>query len=579
MRGGFAFPVLVGKEVTAVLEFFSDRPVDLNPSLLQLMTNVGTQLGRVVERKRAEAELSKASVAAEAANQAKSVFLANMSHELRTPLNAILGYSELLTEIAEEDGLDGFVSDLQKINVAGKHLLTLINSILDLSRIEAGKMPLFLETFDVGAAVREVADTVAPLFAERGNKFEVACAPEVGTMRADAMKVKQILFNLLGNARKFTENGSVRLEVERRAEADAERIVFRVSDTGIGMTEEQLERIFHAFMQAEDSTSRRFGGTGLGLSIAKKFCDMMGGDISVESEPGRGTVFTVRLPVGVYEAPREGAHAAADVTAPAPPEGATVVLVVDDDPAVRELMKLFLGKEGFRVEAASGGEEGIEAARALRPDVITLDVMMPGMDGWAVLAALKADPDLEDIPVIMLTIVDDRNLGYTLGAAEYMTKPIDWSRLTSLLGKYRHEAESPCTVLVVEDDKATRQLLRRSLERDGWAVEEAENGRVALARVAERRPDLILLDLMMPEMDGFEFVEEMRRDPRWAKIPVTIITAKDITPDDRLRLSGGVEKIIEKGAYSREELLREVRSLVSACARRHASHQSQQQPT
>jgi CheY-like chemotaxis protein len=207
--------------------------------------------------------------------------------------------------------------------------------------------------------------------------------------------------------------------------------------------------------------------------------------------------------------------------------------------------------------------------------VITLDVMMPGMDGWAVLSALKADPALEDIPVIMLTIVDERNLGYTLGAAEYMTKPVDWPRLTTLLNKYRHEADEGCTVLVVEDDEATRHLLRRSLERDGWGVDEAENGLVALARVAERKPDLILLDLMMPEMDGFEFVRELRRDPRWAAIPVAIITAKDITPDDRLRLSGGVEKILEKGAYGREELMREVRELVAACARRRAP----QQPT
>jgi CheY-like chemotaxis protein len=251
----------------------------------------------------------------------------------------------------------------------------------------------------------------------------------------------------------------------------------------------------------------------------------------------------------------------------APPEGATVVLVIDDDPAMRELTKHFLGKEGFHVEAAASGEDGLRLARKLRPDVITLDVVMPGMDGYSVVSALMADEELRDIPVVMLTIVDEKSHGFPQGVADYMKKPIDWERLTALLNKYRYTAELACTVLVIDDSEIDRELLKRMLERDGWVVETAENGRIGLERVAERQPDLILLDLNMPEMDGFEFVKALRREPRWATIPIAIITARDITFEDRIRLGGCVEKFLEKGSYSKEELLREVRDLVSACAR------------
>jgi CheY-like chemotaxis protein len=239
-------------------------------------------------------------------------------------------------------------------------------------------------------------------------------------------------------------------------------------------------------------------------------------------------------------------------------------LVIDDDPTVHDLMRRFLNKEGFWVEVAANGETGLELARQLHPAAITLDVMMPGMDGWVVLSVLKTDPDLVDIPVIMLTIVDDKNLGYALGAADYLTKPIDRERLVAVLSKYRCE-QPRCSVLLVEDDPATREMLRRTLEKEEWWVAEAENGRVALEQVAETRPELILLDLMMPEMDGFEFITELRKDPVWRTIPIVVITAMDLTPEDRLRLNGYVTQILQKGAYSREELLQEVRDLVAAC--------------
>jgi CheY-like chemotaxis protein/anti-sigma regulatory factor (Ser/Thr protein kinase) len=372
-------------------------------------------------------------------------------------------------------------------------------------------------------------------------------------MRADMTKVRQALFNLLSNACKFTERGTVSLTVT----ADGGEIAFSVRDTGIGMTAEQVERLFQAFSQADAATTRRFGGTGLGLALSRRLCRMMGGDVTVESEPGRGSVFTVRLPMHVAEAPEETAVPVA------PDENAGrvagTVLVIDDQPAVRDLMQRFLTKEGFRVATASSGEEGVRRARELRPDAITLDVMMPGMDGWAVLSTLKADPGVADIPVVMLTIVDDKNLGYALGAAEYLTKPIDRERLVTVLRKYRRDLP----VLVVDDDAGVRQLLRRMLEPDGYTVVEAENGRVALEELRRLTPSVVLLDLMMPEMDGFEFVAEFRAHESWRAIPVVVITAKDLTGEDRERLNGYVQKILQKGAHTREQLLAEVRDLVA----------------
>jgi CheY-like chemotaxis protein len=338
-------------------------------------------------------------------------------------------------------------------------------------------------------------------------------------------------------------------------------VVFTVTDTGIGMTEAQLGRLFQEFTQAEATTSRRYGGTGLGLALSRRLCRLMGGDVTVESARGRGSTFTIRLPAEVPEPAAAAPAAPRDADGPA---GGSLVLVIDDDPAVRELMGRFLARERFRVAQAAGGEEGLRLARTLRPDAITLDVMMPGLDGWTVLTALKADPATVDIPVVMLTIMDDRGQGYALGATEYLTKPIDRERLLDVLGRYRRDR----VVLVVEDDAALRELVRRSLEREGYAVLEAKDGRDALARVEERAPGVILLDLMMPVMDGFEFLVELRRVEAWREIPVIVLTAKDVTAGDRERLNGSVARILQKGAYGREALLAEVRALVAASVRR-----------
>ena len=524
---------------------------------------VGGQQVGIIAMYHDVSELLRARREAEAANAAKSQFLASMSHELRTPLNAILGYAEMLQEDAEAAGQGALVPDLEKIHAAGKHLLALINDVLDLSKIEAGKMQLYLETFSVRQALDDVAATVRPLVEKNANRLELEGRGDLGALHADLTRVRQILLNLLSNASKFTQHGTITLSATRQAGDAGDELVFQVRDTGIGMTPEQLAGLFEPFAQAEAATAAKYGGTGLGLAISRRFAEMMGGGITVESEPGKGSTFTLRLPARQATAAADSQPAEAGPSPDAVPvAGGASVLVIDDDPAVRRLMSRSLAKEGFRVLEAATGEAGLTLAREQRPAVITLDVLMPGMDGWAVLAALKADPALADIPVLMVTIVDERNLGFSLGASEYLTKPIDRDRLAAVVR--RHAGGPARRVLVVEDDAGTRALLRRILEPEGWEVHEAENGRVALERGGAQRPDLVLLDLLMPEMDGFEFLEAIRDRDGWRTTPVIVLTAKDLTADDRRRLNGGVERIVLKGAHSRDALVRDVRQLVSA---------------
>jgi len=544
-----------------------------------LIDRFNEMLTRIEEHEKEIQEVNEQLVQSEqrarAATQAKSHFLANMSHELRTPLNAIIGYSEMLQEEAQDSGQESFVPDLKKINRSGRHLLDLINDVLDLSKIEAGKMELYLETFDIPNLLEDISTTVQLLVQKNSNVLEVRCPANLGAMRADMTKVRQSLFNLLSNASKFTNNGKITLEAAREiSPTKGDWIVFRVSDTGIGMTPEQQDRVFEAFSQADASTARDFGGTGLGLTITKTFCRMMGGNVTLTSEPGKGTTFIIRLPTEVREADAESAAASKSIAAPLNTEGKPV-LVIDDDADTRQVLKRFLNRKGFPIECASNGEEGLRLARELHPMAIILDVMMPGMDGWAVLSTLKSEPDVRDIPVVMLTIVDDKNLGYGLGATDYMIKPVDRDRLTEILAKFR-DVPPPRSALVVDDEEPARKMLTQILEKEHWNVIQAEDGLIALERIAKQRPDLILLDLMMPKMNGYQFVAELRKHAEWRSIPIIVVTAKDMSTEERIALDGYVEKVLPKHALTEDALLTEIQDLIAACVEAKKPAQNKQ---
>jgi signal transduction histidine kinase/DNA-binding response OmpR family regulator len=498
-------------------------------------------------------ELERAKETADAANQAKSTFLASMSHELRTPLTAIIGFSEMLLAEAQTDGKKEQAEDLTRINDSATHLLGLINDILDLSKVEAGKMELHLETFDVAKLVADVRETLQPLVAKNTNRLMVDCPANIGAMRSDLTKVRQALLNLLSNANKFTESGTIKLDV-RRQSSDT---IFIINDTGIGMTPEQVSRLFQAFTQADSSTARKYGGTGLGLAITRQFCELMGGSVAVQSEPGKGSTFTLRLPSEVAKA--KSLDAAISSPATAATSDGPCVLVIDDDSNVHRLIERTLKDEGYSLRFASNARDGLRLARELRPSAITLDVMMPETDGWTLLSSLKSDPELARIPVIMVTIVGDKELGFALGASEYLIKPIDRNQLVLVLKRYLRD-QPDGQVLIVEDDANLREMLRRTLEAEKWQVAEAEHGLAALESIRARKPAVILLDLMMPVMDGFELLAELRKSEDWRNIPVVVITAMDLSPEDRRRLAGLTQRILEKGAFVREELAREIRN-------------------
>ncbi|MEO0539453.1 MAG: response regulator [Cyanobacteria bacterium P01_A01_bin.105] len=516
-----------------------------------------------------------ARVRAEDANRSKSEFMANMSHELRTPLNAIIGYSEMLEEDAEDGGQEEYVPDLRKIQGSGKHLLGLINSVLDLSKIEAGRMELYLEDVNVKQLVDQIVDTIQPLAQKSGNHLSVYCPSDIGTIYADQTKLRQSLFNLLSNACKFTENGDVSLTVEQIAAVDpaifeGEWLRLTVSDTGIGMTLDQQNKVFDAFAQADSSTTRKFGGTGLGLTITQQFLNMMGGAVAVESAYGEGTTFTIELPgrVPSQSATAEPFYATATVADRSSERSFDAswktVLVIDDDADSREILQRSLTDAGYNVACAATGEQGLALASELMPDAITLDVMMPQKDGWSVLKALKEQPDLAEIPVILLSIVEDRPLGHSLGAVDYLTKPIDRPRLLNVLSKHLSDVGTP-TILVVEDDVNAREIMGRFLQQQDWRVDLTSNGREALTYLAREIPDMILLDLMMPELDGFGLMKEIQKNPDWAKIPVIVVTAKALTADEQQQLEG-VAKVYQKADFDRQSLLADVRSVVSGAA-------------
>jgi PAS domain S-box-containing protein len=515
----------------------------------------GTNTDVTEQRKQGE-DLAAARDAAEDANRAKSQFLANMSHELRTPLSAVIGYSEMLEDEVEDMGEQHLLADLGKIKTNARHLLSLINDVLDISKIEANKMEVYAETFDVATFTSDVASTVGSLMAKKNNTFTFDLPDTLGTMHSDVTKIRQVLINLLSNAAKFTENGKINLAVRRQIRDSGDVMVFTVRDTGLGMTEEQVGRLFQRFSQADVSTTRRFGGTGLGLAITKAFTDMLGGAIAIASTPGQGSRFEVTFPV-------ESASRTVDADAPhehVAEHEDDLVLVIDDDPATRDLLSRFLTKEGFSVRVAEDGRTGLVLAEKLKPRVILLDVTMPRMDGWSVLRSLKENAHLAAIPVVMCTIIDEQNLGFSLGASDYVLKPVNWEHLREVLARVQKDAAKG-DVLIVEDDEDTRSRVRGLLAKNGWTVTEAENGRAALDAVKLHVPSVVLLDLNMPEMDGFTFLRQFRASQEWAAVPVIVMTARDLSVGERAELKGGGARIFEKGRVGMRELVDQLRAL------------------
>ena len=544
-------------------------------STVSLLQTLAAQSVMAIQNARLFQQIQEKGEQLEAASKLKSQFLANMSHELRTPLNAIIGVTEMLHEDAVDLDRDDELEPLDRVLRAARHLLALINDILDLSKIEAGKMELHPENFPLAPLVDDIVKTMQPLAEKAGNKLVVNCPPDIGNIFTDPTRVRQALLNLASNANKFTDKGTVTFNVSRAKANGVDWVTMQVSDSGIGMTPEQVGRLFQDFVQADASTTRKYGGTGLGLAITKRFCEMMGGDVTVESEQGKGSTFTIKLPAQAAVAQsnvqptlslRSSGALAGTLRSSAKPDGGHVILVIDDDVTVLEVTERFLVREGFAVVTAKGGIEGLRLARELRPAAITLDVMMPDLDGWTVLAAIKGDPILADIPVVLMSIVDEKNRGYSLGATDYLIKPVNREKLSASIRKICGSEGQHA--LLVDDEDIVRKGMAQALEREGWSIGHAANGKEALEYLSNNKPDVIVLDLMMPEMDGFEFLDQMRRRPEWREIPVMVATSKDLTGEDRQRLSSGVDRIIQKHASERDTILQEVGRTLAAYVKR-----------
>ena len=560
------FPLIIDDEVIGVLAFANTEDhFDLDETDIKDIEQYVTYIVSALRNAHTHEKLQIAQQGADEANRAKSQFLANMSHELRTPMNAVIGYSEMLEEEAEDQGLDDFIPDLQRIRSAGRHLLQLINDVLDLSKIEADKVELYPENIHVLALLEEIAATVKPLVEENKNTLSVVNESSPEVIFADATKLRQVIMNLLSNAAKFTQSGEIKVISKAVNEQGTDWLIIDITDTGIGMTAEQIDRLFQPFSQADASTTREFGGTGLGLVISRRYCEMMGGSLEVESEADRGSRFTVRLPVNAGDTkpatednqPVTSPVTAAESTANNGAGMAPTILVIDDDESVRDLMHRLLSRGGYHVVTAADGETGLQLARKLKPSVITLDVIMHYPDGWTVLQQLKSEPALADIPVVMQTVLDEKQKGYTLGAADYLSKPIDRKRLLDVVG--RLSTSSKQTVLVVEDDLDTQARMKKWLQADGWTVFTADNGLEGLEQFIEIQPAIMILDLVMPKMDGIELIERMRQDYPDADVRVIVVTAKDLTAEEMSRLNGYVQRIIQKSAGSLDDIIDEIK--------------------
>jgi signal transduction histidine kinase/CheY-like chemotaxis protein len=559
LRAGYrallVMPLLSRDKLMGALVVWRKAPGEFSQHTLELLQTFAAQSVLAIQNARLFQEIEEKGRQLELTSQHKSQFVASMSHELRTPLNAIIGLTEMMVSNAPRFGTEKAQEPLRRVHGAGTHLLGLINQVLDLSKIEAGKLELSPETVNVAPLLEDIIGTARQLAEHNKNRLVVESPDNLGSLTVDPMRLRQILLNLLSNACKFTQQGEVRLRVKRVVDG-RDWIEIAVADTGIGMTPEQQAKLFEEFTQADSSTSRQYGGTGLGLAITRKLARLMGGDVTVTSELGKGSVFTVRLPASADSQVKSstGADGRRSPTADR-------VLVIDDDATARELIADHLKAEGFSVVTAAGGVEGLKLAKELRPTAITLDVIMPDLDGWSVLAALRQDPELAEIPVIMITIVDEHRRGIALGAAGYLTKPIDRERLHRLVSRFRAPVPPTC-VLLVEDDAVQRERMRGWLEGPQWTVREAANGREALDRLKEGKPDVILLDLMMPEMDGFAVVAALQKEAGWRDIPVIVITSLDLDAKDRERLNAGVRFVLVKERFRPADLVERIRRLV-----------------
>lgn len=521
------------------------------------------------------------------ANKAKSTFLANMSHELRTPLNAVIGYSEILLDELDPLVLASNSTDVHKIHAAGRHLLALINNILDISKIEAGRMEIHVESFSIGDVVRDIANGVEPLLRQNKNKLMLNLEPQAGTMSSDLTKVRQIFFNLIGNAIKFTNGGVITVSLTRHTIDDRDWITFSVADTGIGMTTEEQGRAFSPFFQGDDSTTRRYGGTGLGLAITRQLTELLGGRIEFRSGKGLGSTFVVHLPV--KSVPRASIVALSNWTNVGPKvdaaavrfhklapgaerrERVSTVLSIDDDASVRDLMERFLTRQGFFAYTAANALEGLELARQIMPDVITLDVMMPEKDGWWVLGQLKRDPDLASIPVVMLTMVENKELGYALGAADFLTKPVDQRMLHDTIVKNIRDP-STAVALLVQPDSEQQRLLKGLLQSQGLRVVVADSVDQAIQTLERTVPELIVTELIMPKFDGVTFIDMVRNHEKWKNIPVVATSSELLDRTETTALTQSIETVLYTRKKGQEEFFDEFKGMIVKYLRQSPSN-------